>query len=103
MFKGNLRDDAASTGPSFSLTLTQADGQIKGVGHFDANVPLYFGGFLGMTTSTVSNECQSQVGNVPRMDFHFLVDTSMSMGLAANVRRPRQDARRNRRRQAARR
>ena len=85
VFKGNLRDDAASTGPSFSLTLTQADGQIKGVGHFDANVPLYFGGFLGMTTAAVSNECQSQVGNVPRMDFHFLVDTSMSMGLAATV------------------
>ena len=67
------------------MELTGETGGIKAVGHFDAEVPLFFGGLLGMSTASVSKECQTQIAETMKIQFHFLIDTSMSMGLAATV------------------
>jgi hypothetical protein len=84
-FLANLRQDAGALRPSFSLTLTAQNDEVVGVGHFSADVPLVFGGLFGMQTAQIAKDCQTQIGQAPRIDFHFLADTSMSMGLAANV------------------
>ena len=85
IFNANIAD-LSSTGVSFNLSVVaDGTGGVIATGTYSYNVPIFFGGLLGLKNIPVSGTAKTTARPVVYANFYILVDNSQSMGIAATA------------------